>query len=488
MKNLILLASVSSMLSGCFTDSISGLVRHTFERTVTKREGDTVTIIDTYTLTSKNDQFKAKTIINDNKIFDIGNGGVIEGNFINKSEKISGPGLRAYEGTLMNTGSKIQGDAINEKGVFAMENGQITGKVTNQEERENRGFIINGGAIDGDFQNDGRFVYYGENGASIGGKFENTKTFTLYTSAKPLAIKQNLTFKTGSSIVLIINSSGFKDSLDKLQSIVKTPNLIDFNNAAITIASTAGSFNKDSVCSLFEGGEIQNFTAFSTDDFSILQNDKRIIIKAKKDINKALPYKSMVSSFDLSAPFQKTSFNSLFVASEENAMGVRYNINKHISSQVIYRTHQKQDNPFCKHFKTLSAHMKAQKALPITTFKLSPYLFTGYGIMFDMDTTLKNNSIVIQDNAAFFGAGIGLEKKLGIFNFMVDGKISKEFSPREIKIGSRNIEYVDIFTSSLILGISSNINENTTLEASGNIEKNHAGLDHRFQINLNYRF
>ena len=176
------------------------------------------------------------------------------------------------------------------------------------------------------------------------------------------------------------------------------------------------------------------------------------------------------------------------VANEENLMGIQYKIKNNISSQIIYREHQNQVNLFCKHFKTLSAHLKAQKPLIAQNIKLAPYLFAGYGFMFDTDTTLKDNSILIQESAGFVGTGINLEKKSGIFSFTLDGRVSKELYPREIKVGSNHTEHVDVFSSSLMLGMNTDINDNAKLLVSGNVQKTHAHLDHKFEIALNCRF
>lgn len=483
MKNIILLMSVSSILSGCFGSPSSNSLTP-FERTVTKRDGNTVTITETYALDKQSDAFKAETIINNNRIFDIMSGGVVEGNFINKSEKPSGNGLRTYEGTLMHDGSKIQGDATNETGVFAMAGGRITGKVTNQENRDDRGFIMGGGTIDGDFQNEGHFVYYGTNDASIGGNFVSTKIFTLSTAAKPLTIGGNLKFELVNSIRLLVNAGGFKNT----SAIIQTKGVIDFNNVSIGVDSKTGLITKGEKCILFEGNEIQNFTPpTATQEFSIERTDNQIILTANKDINKA-PYISFVSSFDFSGNFKQTIFTALSVVNEENLMGMQYRFNNHISSQIVYHTHQDQDNAFCKHFKTLSAHIKAQKPLLTENLNLAPYLFAGYGFMFDTDETLKNNSILVQESAGFVGMGINMQKKVGIISFTLDSRFSKELSPREIKVGSGHTEYVDVFSSSLMLGINADINDHAKLSVSGNAQKNHAHLDHKFEIALDCRF
>lgn len=108
--------------------------------------------------------------------------------------------------------------------------------------------------------------------------------------------------------------------------------------------------------------------------------------------------------------------------------------------------------------------------------------------MFDADQNLKNNSILVQESAGFIGTGVNMQKKVGIFNFTLDGRFSKELFPREIKVGSNYTEYVDVFSSSLMLGINADINDHTKLSVSGNAQKNHAQLDHKFEIALNCRF
>jgi hypothetical protein len=145
--------------------------------------------------------------------------------------------------------------------------------------------------------------------------------------------------------------------------------------------------------------------------------------------------------------------------------------------------------------KSLISQTKLSKSFEFSGTTLTPHMTLGVGQIIDAQNSLRDGSetltLTADSTAGFGGLGMDIVHKFNIDTVAVQTFASlnytSEFGARSFTIADTT-DQISASTASLMLGVKANVDSNSNLYATTQIEQTGNVTDHKFTLGMNVKF